>query len=111
MKLLGFLTIIWVMCFAEPSGFQKSIGGIEYNDPKVWNDQVIPGPDCYTIASGNFNDSGIWFNGLVPGVQNKCTISAGHVVTMTQNQTVREFDFGSAGKLVMGNFTLFINGN
>jgi hypothetical protein len=74
-------------------------------------EMVVPGPDCYTIASGNFNDTAIWYNGLIPGTTNKCTISANTTVTLTQNQHVRIFDFGSQGKLVMGTFTLFVDGN
>ena len=71
---------------------------------------VAAGVDCYTIASGNFNAPAIWYNGIIPGPTNKCTISANTTVTLTQNQHVRIFDFGSQGKFVTGNFTLFVDG-
>lgn len=97
-----------MICLMMLSMVSFGLVGEAYNSP---TEMVVPGPDCYTIASGNFDDSAIWYNGLVPGITNKCTISANTTVTMTQNQTVRWFDYGSQGTLVMRTFTLFVHGD
>ena len=78
---------------------------------------VVPAPralaaTCNSTKTGNWSDTTVWSCAAVPGASDDVYIQSGHIITLTQNQSVRDLNLNNttAQRLVTGAFTLSVYG-
>lgn len=63
-----------------------------------------------TVSSGNWNNSGTWENGIIPGQNDTAIIQSGHTITLSSDISVTEIIIEN-GSLNLGPHALTIYGN